>query len=248
MPVQGSYSPSQTRMGDRLNPLEHGELRVYLAVLAGEPPDPSDPPLLDPGERARAARLVRPADGFRFVQAHARMRRILGGLLDRPPVSLEFALGERGKPMLPAHPQLHFNLSHSGSLMALAVTGAGPVGVDVERIDTTHRLDDLVDRYFAPAEAAAFRALEEGARPHAFFDIWTRKEAFIKVTGEGLSRGLASFEVRVAGPAGLERVDGAPPGERWWMRDVAVPGGYRGAVAVEGRVSSFHVIGPGEAP
>ena len=235
-------------MDDRPSPLAAGELRVHLAVLGAGPPDPADPPLLDAVERARAARLIRPADGFRFVQAHARMRRILGGLLGRAPASLEFAPGEKGKPMLPAHPRLHFNLSHSGALMALAVTEAGAVGVDVERIDTSHRLDDLVDRYFAPAEAAAFRALEEPLRPHAFFDIWTRKEAFIKVTGEGLARGLASFEVTVAGPAGLERVDGADPGERWWMRDVPVPPGYRGAVAVEGRVSSFRVLGPDPDP
>ena len=234
-------------MDDPILPLGPGELRVYQGFLSAEPPDPEDHLLLDAGERARANRLIRPADGFRFIQAHARVRRILGGVLGRPPGSLEFALGEKGKPLLPDHPHLHFNLSHSGSLMALAVTGAGPVGVDVERIDTTHRLDDLVDRYFAPAEAAAFRALEEPLRPQAFFDIWTRKEAFIKVTGEGLSRGLASFEVTVAKPAGLERVDGAHPGGRWWMRDVAVPSGYRGAVAVEGRVSSFHVVGPDTA-
>lgn len=231
-------------MDPPIPPLTPGELRVYLALLTGEPPDPADHPLLDEGERGRAARLIRPADGFRFVQAHARMRRILGGLLGRPAGGLEFAVGDRGKPMLPAYPHLHFNLSHSGSLMALAVTGAGPVGVDVERTDTTRRLDDLVDRYFAPGEAAAFRALAEPLRPEAFFDLWTRKEAFIKVTGEGMSRGLASFEVTVEKPAGLERVDGAHPGDRWWMRDVAVPPGYRGAVVVEGGVSSFQVLGP----
>lgn len=234
-------------MDDPIPPLTPGELRVYLAFLSGDPPDPADHAILDREEQTRAARLVRPGHGFRFIQAHARLRRILGALLGRPPGSLEFTLGEKGKPLLPAHPALHFNLSHSGSLMALAVTGAGPVGVDVERIDTTHRLDDLVDRYFAPAEAAAFRALEEPLRPHAFFDIWTRKEAFIKVTGEGLYRGLDSFEVTVAGPAGLERVDGGHPGARWWMRDVVVPPGYRGAVAVEGRVSAFRVVGPDPA-
>lgn len=231
-------------MDDAAPSLAAGELRVYLALLSGDPPDPGDYAILDAEERNRASRLVRPGHGFRFVRAHARMRRILGGLLGHPPGGLVFAQGERGKPMLPDQPHLHFNLSHSGSLMALAVTGVGPVGVDVERIDTTHRLDDLVDRYFAPAEAAAFRGLESSLRPHAFFDIWTRKEAFIKVTGEGLYRGLDSFEVTVVGPAGLERVDGAHPGERWWMRDVQVPPGYRGAVAVEGRVSSFRVVGP----
>jgi 4'-phosphopantetheinyl transferase len=225
-------------------PLAAGEVRVYLALLSGETPHPEDHSLLDLAERARAARLIRPADGFRYVQAHARMRRILGGLLGLPAAGLEFALGDRGKPLLPDHPHLHFNLSHSGSLMALAVTEAGPVGVDVERIDTTHRLDDLVDRYFAPAEGEAFLALPPERRPEAFFEIWTRKEAFIKVTGEGLSRGLGSFEVTVGKEAGLERVDGAPPGDRWWVRDVAVPTGYRGAVVVEGRVSSFQVVGP----
>lgn len=225
-------------------PLTAGEVRVYLALLTGETPHPEDHPLLDPAERARAARLIRPADGFRYVQAHARMRRILGGLLGLPAAGLEFALGDRGKPLLPGHPHLQFNLSHSGSLMALAVTGAGPVGVDVERIDTSHRLDDLVDRYFAPAEGEAFLALPPERRPEAFFEIWTRKEAFIKVTGEGLSRGLGSFEVTVGREAGLERVDGAPPGDRWWVRDVPVPAGYRGAVVVEGRVSSFQVVGP----
>jgi len=225
-------------------PLISGEVRVHLALLTADPSGPEDHPLLDESERARAARLIRPSDGYRFVQAHARMRRILGGLLGVPADGLRFAVGDRGKPLLPAHPHLHFNLSHSGSLMALAVTEVGPVGVDVERVDTSHRLDDLVDRYFAPAEGAAFLALPQERRPGAFFEIWTRKEAFIKVTGEGLSRGLGSFEVTVGKAAALERVDGAAPGDRWWMRDLVVPEGFRGAVAVEGRVSTFRVVGP----
>src|SRR5690606_38644752 len=143
---------------------------------------------------------------------------------------------------LPAHPDLHFNLSHSGSIMALAVTRAGPVGVDVERIDASRSMEELVARNFAPGEQAAFLALPEGERTDAFFEIWTRKEAFLKVTGEGLFRGLDSFEVTVASAAALRVVDGRPPGARWWMRDVPVPGGYRGAVVVEGRPSHLHVL------
>lgn len=99
-----------------------------------------------------------------------------------------------GKPYIEEGPV--FNASHSGEWFALAITGSGAeIGVDIEHI---HPLDDMLSmarHFFAPAEVERLLAIPESERTRAFFECWTRKEAVIKATGEGVSRPLDSFEV-----------------------------------------------------
>jgi 4'-phosphopantetheinyl transferase len=94
---------------------------------------------------------------------------------------------EHGKPYFDHFPDVHFNISHSGSALALAVHKA-PVGVDTERIGTP---DFLIARRFFLADEQKY--VEKNAIK--FYEIWTKKEAYIKYTGEGLSRPLRSFSV-----------------------------------------------------
>ena len=135
------------------------------------------------------------------------MRQILGGCLQVPPQALTFTAGPNGKPAVPGLP-LAFNLSHSGDVAVCAVAAGGQLGVDVEMIRPISDADDLSSRYFSRDEAREFLRLPATERLHAFFGVWTRKEAFLKATGEGMSRPLDSFVVSV-GPAPARLVSGA---------------------------------------
>jgi 4'-phosphopantetheinyl transferase len=114
------------------------------------------------------------------------------------PSSLLFTCGPHGKPELAGAftgSGLHFNLAHSAALALVAVTRAGPIGVDVERIRPMPNAGDMVTRFFSKREAAAFQALSEDQKTEAFFRLWTRKEAWLKATGEGIAGSLDRVEV-----------------------------------------------------
>jgi 4'-phosphopantetheinyl transferase len=154
--------------------------------------------LLDDDERARAARFVFYRDRRRFVAAHAWTRLALASCLNRTPESLRFSIGGRGKPRLvDASPDVRFNLSHAGERALLAIALGQEVGVDIEE----HRpieVFELARRFFTPKEVRSIEALAASEQTCAFFRFWTRKEAFIKALGEGLSFPLDGFEVSVA--------------------------------------------------
>lgn len=206
--------------------------------------------VLSPGERARMARFHFPVDALCHGAGRALLRFLAGSQAGVPPDSLVLAAAEGGKPYLVGHPDLQVNLSHSGTLVAVALTRSGPVGVDVERISPERATLEIARRFFAPAEEEALIALPPERRIDAFFEIWTRKEAFIKATGEGVARGLDTFAVSVGEPAALRVVDGRDPRGRWWMADLEVPRGYRGAVAtaLEGPAPEFRIVRLGWSP
>ncbi|HEY0418619.1 MAG TPA: 4'-phosphopantetheinyl transferase superfamily protein [Acetobacteraceae bacterium] len=188
--------------------------------------------LLSAEERSRAGRMIAPA-AEHFIAAHGGMRRILGACVGQHPAALRLVVGPFGKPHLPDHPELRFSLSHSRGLAILAATRGMEVGVDIELCRPVR--DGLAERYFAPSEAAALRALPEPDRTVAFFACWTRKEAFVKALGTGLSTRLDSFEVSVRPdePARLVHVAGdAQEAARWRLHDLAPAPGYAGAVAL----------------
>jgi 4'-phosphopantetheinyl transferase len=168
-------------------------VRVRLDVAIGCAAD-----LLDDDERHRASRFVFERDHRRFVIAHAWVRILLGRCLSRRPESLRFVAGPHGKPALAdAAIDLRFNLSHAGERALVALALGRDVGVDIEEERQIDALE-LASRFFAPAESEALRALAPSERIPAFFRCWTRKEAFIKALGEGLSFPLREFEVSVA--------------------------------------------------
>jgi 4'-phosphopantetheinyl transferase len=172
------------------------------------------------------------------------------------PGDVVFSYGSRGKPELagePVNPGLQFNLSHSDSAAILAVTKGPRVGVDVERIRPEFGTDEVAQRFFAAGEVQRLQALQPANRADAFFACWTRKEAYIKALGEGLSVPLDSFEVAfgTSVPARLLAVKndpGAP--ERWSLYDIAAPQGFKAALMAEGKDHqlSQRVFEAGQAP
>ena len=134
----------------------------------------------------------------RFIVSRGILRTLLSTYLQRPPHQIEFRYGPKGKPYLAdplAESAVQFNLSHSENLAAYVVSFDVEVGVDIEVIRPIRDALSIARRFFAPAEFAELQALPQSEQSEAFFACWTRKEAFIKATGDGLSRRLDQFAV-----------------------------------------------------
>lgn len=186
-------------------------------------------------ERARAGRFHFAADRARFLGARGLLRALLGHYLAQPPAEVRLRLGASGKPSLDApDPPLYFNVSHSGDWALVALARDTELGVDVEAARPLPDLIALAQRFFSPREAAELLGLDAARRECAFFRIWTRKEAFVKATGEGIVAGLDRFAVshddgtRVR----LELFDAPDTAAQWTIRALAMPDGYAAALAV----------------
>jgi 4'-phosphopantetheinyl transferase len=176
--------------------------------------------LLSQDEKARARGFVAAEGCNQFIAARAFLRTLLGQLLARDPASLRFRYGAFGKPALDLRgAELDFNLSHAGTLAAVAVAErAGDVGVDVERIKRLDDLDGVIHAAFTAREATRLLAVAQPMRLAAFYRAWTRKEAVLKARGRGLS-GERCGPGRDAG---------------WMASNFEVGGEYAGAVACSG--------------
>ncbi len=200
--------------------------------------------LLSTDEQRRADRFHFAHHRQRFTIARGVLRSLLGHYLGHTPEAVRFRLGPYGKPALPDPARLFFNLSHSHDLALVAVTEAGQVGIDVEKVRPMVDADQLADRYFSPRETARLRALTEEVRLASFFRCWTRKEAYIKATGLGMSFPLDQFEVTLAPdePAQLLHVEGDPAAtRRWSMHHLAPVDDYVAALAIDGAVPAGQV-------
>jgi 4'-phosphopantetheinyl transferase len=196
--------------------------------------------VLSADEKARAARYHRDIDRKYFITARAMLRQILGSYLKKDPETLIFAYSEKEKPSLggaEAGSGIEFNISHSGDLALLAFARSRQIGVDVEQIRRDFDTAKIAARFFSAAEQKQLAALPEEQRSDAFFRCWTRKEAYIKATGKGLSLPLHQFDVSLA-PKELNALLATRPDplERttWTMRDIVVPPQYAAAICVSG--------------
>jgi 4'-phosphopantetheinyl transferase len=200
--------------------------------------------LLSEDERARAAKFHFRRDRDHFVAARGALRTILGRYAGAPPASLRFTYNEYGKPALSGGGALRFNASHSHGLALYAVTEGREVGVDVEQLRADVAGFDIAQRFFSRHEVAALRALPRQAHAGAFFDCWTRKEAYIKARGEGLSHPLEGFSVSLAPgePAALLRTEDDPAeASRWSLVELPAGDGFRAALAVEGAAPTLRL-------
>jgi 4'-phosphopantetheinyl transferase len=193
--------------------------------------------VLSPEERVRADRFRSLAAKYRFVRCRAVLRALVHAYAGGDsPATVVFEQGRFGKPVLaaPGRAPLHFNVSHTSGMAVIALASWGPVGVDVERIHDMPDRERLASRCFGASEQAQLAALPAPARIVGFFQGWTRKEAFLKATGEGLSRSLHDIAVSLGHgePARFLRVPGPPGAERAWSLHAFEPAaGYTAAVA-----------------
>ena len=154
--------------------------------------------ILSREEQGRAARFRFETHRDRFIAARGVLRSLLAKYLERAPHELQFEYGPKGKPTLAirfAESGLFFNLTHSENLALVAVTRLGPIGVDVEQIRSVPDTEELVARFFSARENALFQTLPANQKNIAFFNLWTRKEAWLKATGEGIGHLLNRVEV-----------------------------------------------------
>ena len=196
--------------------------------------------ILSDDERRRAKRFHFERDRKRFIVSHGILRSIIGRYLSIEPSQLQFCYGLQGKPYLTeifTDSNLRFNLAHSGELALYAFTRGREIGIDLERVRTDLACEQIAVQFFSRREITMLMAVPESLRQKAFFDGWTRKEAFIKAIGEGLSLPLDSFDVSLSpgeSPALLQvRVD-SREALHWSLRDLNLGHDYIASLAVEG--------------
>lgn len=188
-------------------------------------------------ERTHAARFLFIEDKRRFVLGRGILRHLLGVYLGCPPHDLELVTNQYGKPALADEPALQFNLSHSDDRILHAFAWDRRVGVDVETIRPVKDLEQMAAYAFTPRERARFFSLPQSQQIPAFFNCWTRKEAFMKAVGMGLSLSPQRFEVAfTAGePAVLRHIDPTvEQGTEWQLVALDVGHEYVAALTAEG--------------
>lgn len=198
--------------------------------------------ILADDERLRAERFHFEKDRRHFIAGRGALRMLLARYLNQSAQEVCFAYSNYGKPQLANSTStidLRFNLTHSHGLALLALTHGRDIGVDVERLrDMERDGEPLAERFFSPRESAVLRSLPPEMRREAFFHCWTRKEAYIKANGKGLSLPLDQFDVslRPGEPAMLLATQHDPDEvRRWSMHSLLPAAGYVGALAIEGR-------------
>lgn len=197
--------------------------------------------VLSSDESTRASRFHFPADRQRFVATRALLRTILAGYLATDPKRLSFSYSKREKPSLgPDHATrgVTFNVSHSGGIALLAFARRREIGIDVEQVRGDFDVEAIARRFFSAHELEQLAALPNEKKFEAFFRCWTRKEAYIKATGEGLSLPLHQFDVSVA-PENRDALLSTRPDNSeaalWTLRDISAGAGYVAALCVRGR-------------
>jgi 4'-phosphopantetheinyl transferase len=194
---------------------------------------------LAPYEQERANRFHFLRDRDRFIIAHGALRTILGSYLNQEAHQLRFSYNPYGKPYLTDSGclgDLRFNLSHSQGLALVAVARERDVGIDIECIRPERADGEIVDRFFSASEVAILRSLPSDVRLQGFFSCWTRKEAYIKARGEGLSFPPQSFDVSLApGECRALVANRIDPEEvsRWSLKELFPGAGFAAAIVVE---------------
>jgi 4'-phosphopantetheinyl transferase len=178
-------------------------------------------------------------DARRFIMARARLRELLGQRLGVRADSIEFAYGAHGKPALSqrfAGSGLQFSVSHCNEVATYAFSRRGAIGIDVEAVREVSEADDIAACYFSRREHATYRMLPPSERALGFFNCWTRKEAFVKALGDGLSIPLDRFDVTLAPGehARVLRVENTPGDSGWRLDSFRPAAGFVAAIARRG--------------
>jgi 4'-phosphopantetheinyl transferase len=225
------FPPSHPRLAE-------DEVQVWCAGLDGMDYElTSLAETLSAGERKRAERFQFNRDRDRFIARRGLLRAILGRYLRIEPAQLTFSYEARGKPSTAGNiggDTLHFNLSHSDGLALFAFARSHALGVDVERVRPISEMDQIAAKFFSARENSMLGALPEEQRIDGFFNCWTRKEAYLKATGEGIADALPEIGVTLAPgkPAQLLNIGtDVQAAKRWSLISLLPANGFVGAVA-----------------
>lgn len=223
-------------------------LRVDVwKVCLDEPAKPGSDAsvVLSADEIARASRFLFEKDRTHFTRCRSALRRLLAAYLATSANEIRFEYMPGGKPQLADEQNpcaLQFNVSHSAGMALIAVGSKHRIGVDLEKIRGDVDTTALAERFFSVREREGLRALPDHLRTSGFYACWTRKEAYLKATGDGLSFPLADFSVTTHPDLNpdLEEIRGNTPiPGQWFLADLMVADGYRATVAVETAFSSL---------
>ena len=226
--------------------LLHGEVHVWHTGLESEDTARQLEPLLSPDEIQRANRFRFAEHRRRFVIARGCLRKLLSAYLQNDAGELVFTYSGEGKPSLDFRHQtdLRFNLSHSGEIAAFAFALGRNLGIDVELIRRDVDVDEIPKRFFSCAEQEVLKTLQGEGKFQGFFNCWTRKEAYVKAVGSGLSLPLRDFDVSLR-PGDEARLLATRPDQslasRWSMASLDFGKEYAGAVIVEGKLEKLEV-------
>ncbi len=232
--------------------LRTGEVHVW--TLRDCPVDIAEyTSLLSRDEINRASRFHFPHLFDRFAADHGRLRLLLGAYLETSPREIVFAENSHGKPRLQEPScRLCFNMSHTAGLTMVALCLDAEVGIDVEAVRPIEDRDSIAAMHFSEYEQAALAAEPEHEKTAAFFRCWTRKEAFIKANGAGLSIPLDTFAVSLSAheeASLLYCTWDVRESSRWKLTHLDPAPGYIGALVIEGcGWTTSHFGWPQEAP
>ena len=193
--------------------------------------------ILSADEICRAGSFPTEAQCWRFIAGRGMLRELLSRVTGRPPLRLEFDYSTYGKPELvqPSHARrLWFNLSYSGDLVIYALSYDQPVGVDLEAIHPVDHMESLATSHFSPLEQDALLSLPLIQRCQAFFNCWTRKEAYLKACGANFNVPLRWFSVSLRPGEAPRLVHSHDRSEfrRWHFRHIEPVPGYVSALVV----------------
>ena len=227
--------------------LDLGEIHVWRVSLAQtESCLQSLQQTLSTDERTKADRFRFPKDRSQFIVSRGALRAILSRYLNISSHILRFDYNPYGKPSLivaQGGNTLRFNVSHSRGMALIAITKNRDIGVDIEGINPNFSCLEIADKFFSPLENSVLQSLPEHLQATAFFTCWTRKEAYIKAVGKGLSIPLNQFDVSLAPgePAALLKVEENPEeASKWSLIELFPSSDMVAAVAVAGDCCKLH--------
>jgi 4'-phosphopantetheinyl transferase len=227
----------QAAPGKLINSNEVHVWRVLLDVTTAE--FESLLGFLSGNELVRAARFHFERDQKRFIVARGILRKILGCYLNKHPGKICFEYSSHGKPMLARNPNddsICFNLSHSGSLALYAVTLRKKIGIDIESIRDDVSVGQVAQQFFSQNEISSLEKIDINKRSGLFFQYWTRKEAFLKARGEGISFPMEQCDVSLISGGVLSPVtvqDNNREISSLYIQDLFPGNGYAAAIAIE---------------
>jgi len=204
------------------------------------------PDVLSADEKLRAARLVFEKDRRFHAACRGALRMLLGHYLEIRAEDIEFVYSGNGKPRVAGETDLRFNVSHSGGMAVFAFTLGCDLGVDVELVRPVPEINNIARRFFCPEECSQLVAMTSEEKPAAFFRCWTRKEAYIKATGDGLSAPLDQFRVTFGAAEKAEFVHinhSREEAARWTLRNLSLDSRYVGALAHLGTPKEVRHLG-----